>query len=112
MPRLRQVVYRSKDIAKTVEFYSSVLGATVIEDAQPDYARLSFGETSQHTFYLERGTPSDEPRLRFDADVDQQLRWLRALSIATHEAIQGDEGKRWFSVLDPDGREVVFAESF
>jgi catechol 2,3-dioxygenase-like lactoylglutathione lyase family enzyme len=108
MPRLKQVTYSSKDVAKTVEFYSSVLGATVIEDAAPAHAKLSFGDFA---FYIHQGTPTEEPRLRFQADVDQQLRWLRAFAIPTHEELQGEAGQRWFSVLDPDGRKVVFGES-
>jgi len=35
MPRLKLVTYRSNDVGKALEFYSTVLGATGIEDKRP-----------------------------------------------------------------------------
>jgi catechol 2,3-dioxygenase-like lactoylglutathione lyase family enzyme len=109
MLELKLVTYLSQDVARTTDFYRSALNAQVIEDALPEYVKLRVGGFA---FCIDQGIASDQPRLLLEArPLVEELQRLDSLGVHHHEPLQGQEGRRWFSVLDPDGREIIFGES-
>jgi catechol 2,3-dioxygenase-like lactoylglutathione lyase family enzyme len=108
MREMKLVTYLSPDVAAAKDFYQNALDADLLEDALPEYVKIRVGD---FVFCIDQGEAADQPRLLFEADPLEDAISLHAFGIQPYAPLQGSEGSRWFSILDPDGREIIFGES-
>lgn len=106
---LRMVSLLSRNVAAAQDFYCTHLGAELVDDHLPDCVNLKLGD---FMVCIDRGHDITNPRLKFVVD-SIEIEWHRfhSLGLTYQNAPQGPLGSRWFSILDPEDRELIFAES-
>jgi catechol 2,3-dioxygenase-like lactoylglutathione lyase family enzyme len=108
MFELKMVSFLSRDVAAARDFYCENLGAEMVDDRLPDCVNLKLGA---FTVCIDRGDEVTDPRLKFLVDsIDEEWRRFDDLGLVYQDRPQGAPGSRWFSILDPEGRELIFAE--
>jgi len=107
------VAVDTPDLGRAVRFYRDALKCEVLEDRSPEFVMVALGPgTGLCIDAAPAGAaPLPAPRLilRVD-DVPARERDVAARGLALHG--RGEDRLRpWFSVVDPDGREVIFQGS-
>jgi hypothetical protein len=108
MREMKLVTYLSPDVAATKDFYQNALDADLLEDELPEFVKIRVGD---FVFCIDQGEAADQPRLLLEANpLEDEILRLRAFG-QPYAPLQGTEDSRWFSILDPDRREIIFGES-
>jgi catechol 2,3-dioxygenase-like lactoylglutathione lyase family enzyme len=98
----------SRDVARASEFYRDVLGAELVDDRLPACVNLRLDD---FMVCIDQGDQVTQPRFKFLVDsIDEEWRRFEELGLVYQDQLQGRFGERWFSILDPEGRELIFAE--
>jgi catechol 2,3-dioxygenase-like lactoylglutathione lyase family enzyme len=107
-------VYTS-DFAATDHYYSAIIGAAKLPDPEdPHGIRYAVSDTQ---FVEVLPLPADAGVNRLDhiawnvSNAEDMRQYLAAFGWKTPEHItKGDDGSRWFEVLDPEGNKVQFVQ--
>lgn len=111
--QLKIVTLLTANLSKARDFYVNRLGLILYEDRPPEFFQIRSGGTQLCFDVAPPGTtPPEEPRIIFQSTDLQRLHAaVKADGIPFKHDLRGDPGHRWFSVLDPDGHEIIFAEN-
>jgi len=112
-----------RDVSRSVEFYTGLLGFTVTEADPPDAPEFAALDREEASLFLvsdasrealSQPVPGGTPRgvgvrlyLEVDDAVSEHGR-LAAAGAQIHRALEQDPGQNYaeFSILDPDGYEI------
>ena len=104
------VAVDTPNLARAIRFYREALGFEVLQDRSPEFVLVALGHgTGLCLDQAPAGAPPPvSPRLIIAVtDVAARERDLRRAGVLVHER-HADGPRPWISVLDPDGRPVVF----
>jgi predicted enzyme related to lactoylglutathione lyase len=99
------------DLPRAVAFWRDALGCAVHEDASPEFVMVTLrpGAALCIDAAPKRSPLHPAPRVLFSVDdVGARERDLTAKGLHVHQQSSASSERPWFSVLDPDGREVIF----
>ncbi|MBI3099056.1 MAG: hypothetical protein HYY93_12565 [Planctomycetes bacterium] len=111
--QLKVVTLLTTNLAKARDFYVNRLGLVLYEDRPPEFFQVRSGGTQLcFDVALPGGVPPEEPRIIFQSsDLPRLYAAVKTDGLPLKHDLRGDAGRRWFSVLDPDGHEIIFAEN-
>ena len=108
--RISALTIKVRDMAKSLEFYSGILGLEIIYGGKHSYFS-SLGTSGNVILNLERGAAvSDWGRIIFYVpDVDGFWAYLKGKRFDPPKPRDAEWGERYFHFHDPDGHELSFA---
>ena len=111
--RISAITIKVSDMAKSVHFYSKLLGLKVLYGGENAYfSSLQTPRVKEAILNLEQGHMTrDWGRIIFHVeDVDRFWAYLKEKEFNPDRPRDAAWGERYFHICDPDGHELSFAQ--
>jgi catechol 2,3-dioxygenase-like lactoylglutathione lyase family enzyme len=111
--RISAITIKVDDMARSVHFYSKLLGLKVLYGGESDYfSSLQTLGTKDTILNLEKGhvTPAWGRIIFHVEDVDRFWAHMKEKEFCPASPRDAAWGERYFHLLDPDGHELSFAQ--